>query len=37
MRVAALWEPELRSLLEDPWHEVAAMHGWTLTGFDPLD
>jgi predicted glycoside hydrolase/deacetylase ChbG (UPF0249 family) len=37
MRVAALWEPELRSLLEDPWHEVAAMHGWTLTGFDRLD
>ncbi|MFM7260419.1 MAG: ChbG/HpnK family deacetylase [bacterium] len=37
MRVAALWEPELRSLLEDPWREVAADHGWTLTGFDRLD
>ncbi|MEY2795507.1 MAG: hypothetical protein RIR10_1223 [Planctomycetota bacterium] len=37
MRVAALWEPELRSLLEDPWHEIAANYEWTLTGFDRLD
>ncbi|MCE2885266.1 MAG: ChbG/HpnK family deacetylase [Planctomycetaceae bacterium] len=37
MRVAALWEPELRSLLEDPWRALAIEHGWTLTGFDTLD
>jgi predicted glycoside hydrolase/deacetylase ChbG (UPF0249 family) len=37
MRVADLWEPELRSLLEDPWREVAEVNGWTLTGFDRLD
>lgn len=37
MRVAALWEPELRSLLEDPWRKVAADQRWILTGFDRLD
>lgn len=37
MRVAELWEPELRSLLEDPWREVAEANGWMLTGFDRLD
>jgi predicted glycoside hydrolase/deacetylase ChbG (UPF0249 family) len=37
MRVAALWEPELRSLLEDPWRKVAMDQGWTLIGFDRLN
>jgi predicted glycoside hydrolase/deacetylase ChbG (UPF0249 family) len=37
MRVAELWEPELRSLLEDPWHDAVRSRGWILTGFDRLD
>ncbi|MEY3022771.1 MAG: hypothetical protein RIS86_1969 [Planctomycetota bacterium] len=36
MRVARLWEPELRSLLEDPWLETARAEGWSLVGFDAL-
>ena len=34
MRVTELWEPELRTLLEDPWRETADEQGWILTGFD---
>jgi predicted glycoside hydrolase/deacetylase ChbG (UPF0249 family) len=36
MRAARLWEPELRSLLEDPWLETARAEGWSLVGFDAL-
>ncbi len=34
MRVQQLWEPELHSLLEDPWAEVAQRNNWTLARFD---
>jgi predicted glycoside hydrolase/deacetylase ChbG (UPF0249 family) len=36
MRVRALWEPELRSLLSEPWRELAAAAGWRLAGFDEI-
>ncbi|RLS63149.1 MAG: hypothetical protein DWH97_10470 [Planctomycetota bacterium] len=34
IRVQQLWEPELRSLLEDPWAEVAQRNDWKLARFD---
>ena len=34
IRVQQLWEPELRSLLEDPWAEVAQRNDWKFARFD---
>lgn len=34
MRVHELWQPELESLLHQPWRELAEAHGWKLVGFD---